>query len=95
MQKEQAIDVDDDTWIAGLGVQSANLVLADLSKLLGLTIDQTTVAALATADTFPITIEHKNDPLGGATSFVSVLSLPFLLDGLAPQLVDALDGTTR
>lgn len=33
-----------------------------------------------------------NDPLGGATSFVSVLSLPFLLDGLTPKLADALDG---
>lgn len=59
VQNEQAIDVDDDTWIAGLGVQSANLVLADLSKLLGLTIDQTTAAAPATADAFPVTIEHK------------------------------------
>ena len=30
--------------------------------------------------------------LGGATSFVSVLSLPYLLDGLVPQLATALDG---
>lgn len=88
VQNGHAIDVDDDTWIAGLGVQSANLVLDDLSKLLGLTIDQTT------ADAFPVTIDHKNDPLGGAT-FVSVFSLPFLLDGLVPQLVDVLAGTTK
>jgi iron complex transport system substrate-binding protein len=31
-------------------------------------------------------------PLGGATSFVTVLSLPFLLDGLVPLLADAVDG---
>lgn len=94
VQNDHAIDVDDDTWIAGLGVQSANLVLADLITLLGLTIDQTTAAAPA-ADAFPVTLDHKNDPLDGATSFVSVLSLSFLLDGLAPQLADAVDGTTR
>jgi iron complex transport system substrate-binding protein len=37
-------------------------------------------------------IDSYNDPLGGATSFVSVLSLPFLLDGLVPQLADAMAG---
>ena len=30
--------------------------------------------------------------LGGATSFVSVLSLPILLDGLVPMLAAAIDG---
>lgn len=40
-------------------------------------------------------LDSYNDPLGGATSFVSVLSLPFLLDGLVPQLADALDGVTQ
>lgn len=33
-----------------------------------------------------------DDPLGAATSFVSVLSLPFLLDGLVPKLAAAVDG---
>jgi iron complex transport system substrate-binding protein len=33
-----------------------------------------------------------DDPLGGATSFVTVLSLPFLLDGLVPKLAAAIDG---
>ncbi len=32
------------------------------------------------------------DPLGGATSFVSVLSLPFLIDELVPRLAAAVDG---
>ncbi|MEX1019336.1 MAG: iron-siderophore ABC transporter substrate-binding protein [Litorilinea sp.] len=32
-----------------------------------------------------------SDPLGGATSFITVLSLPYLLDGLVPQLAEALD----
>lgn len=37
-------------------------------------------------------LSSYNDPLGGATSFVSVLSLPFLLAGLVPQLADAMVG---
>ena len=37
-------------------------------------------------------LSSYTDPLGGATSFVSVLSLPFLLDGLVPQLADAING---
>lgn len=37
-------------------------------------------------------LDSYNDPLGAATSFVSVLSLPFLLDGLTPQLAAAIDG---
>ena len=37
-------------------------------------------------------VDSYNDPLGGATSFVSVLSIPFLLDGLVPQIAEALDG---
>jgi iron complex transport system substrate-binding protein len=37
-------------------------------------------------------LDSYNDPLGGATSFVSVLSLPFLLGGLVPQLATAVDG---
>jgi iron complex transport system substrate-binding protein len=36
-------------------------------------------------------LDSYDDPLGGATSFVSVLSLPFLLDGLVPKLAAALD----
>jgi iron complex transport system substrate-binding protein len=37
-------------------------------------------------------LSSYDDPLGGATSFVSVLSLPFLLDGLVPRMADAVDG---
>ncbi|HYF66258.1 MAG TPA: ABC transporter substrate-binding protein, partial [Herpetosiphonaceae bacterium] len=37
-------------------------------------------------------LKSTDDPLGGATSFVSVLSLPFLLDGLLPKLATAIDG---
>lgn len=33
-----------------------------------------------------------NDPLAGAISFSSVLSLPFALDQLVPQLAAAVDG---
>jgi iron complex transport system substrate-binding protein len=35
---------------------------------------------------------YAEDGLGGATSFVTVLSLPFLLDGLVPMLAAAVDG---
>ena len=37
-------------------------------------------------------LDSFDDPLGGATSFVSVLSLPYLLDGLVPMLSAAVDG---
>lgn len=37
-------------------------------------------------------LDSFDDPLGGATSFVTPLSLPFLLDGLVPQLAAAVDG---
>lgn len=54
VQNEQVIDVNDDTWIAGLGVQAANLVLDDLETLLaGPGGEEETTAA------FPITVEHK------------------------------------
>lgn len=35
-------------------------------------------------------LSSYDEPLGGATSFVTVLSLPFLLDGLVPQLAAAI-----
>lgn len=35
---------------------------------------------------------NTKDPFYGATNFVWVLSLPMVLDGLAPQLKAALDG---
>ena len=34
VQNDRAIDVNDDTWIAGLGVQAATLVLDDLEQYL-------------------------------------------------------------
>lgn len=37
-------------------------------------------------------VSSYNDPLGGATSFVTVVSLPYLLDGLVPMLAAAVDG---
>ncbi len=37
-------------------------------------------------------LDSFNDPLGGATSFVTVLSLPYLLDGIVPMLAAAVDG---
>ena len=37
-------------------------------------------------------LDSFEDPLGAATSYVSVLSLPFVLDGLVPKLAAAVDG---
>jgi iron complex transport system substrate-binding protein len=37
-------------------------------------------------------VDSFNSTLGGATSFVTVLSLPYLLDGLTPMLATAIDG---
>jgi iron complex transport system substrate-binding protein len=37
-------------------------------------------------------LDSFSDPLGGATSFVTVLSIPYLLDGLVPKLAAAVDG---
>jgi iron complex transport system substrate-binding protein len=54
VQNERVIDVNDDTWIAGLGVQAANLVLDDLKTLLAVPAE-----AEITAAAFPITVEHK------------------------------------
>lgn len=39
-----------------------------------------------------VLLDSVGDPLGGATSFVTVLSIPFLLDGLVPMLAAAIDG---
>ncbi|HEY8526572.1 MAG TPA: iron-siderophore ABC transporter substrate-binding protein [Acidimicrobiales bacterium] len=50
-------------------------------------------------ETFPVHTEGRevfldsyDDPLGAATSVVTPLSIPFLLDGLAPRLAAAIDG---
>ena len=49
--------------------------------------------------TFPVHTEERevrlssyDQPLGAATSYVSVLSLPYLLDGVVPMLAAAVDG---
>ena len=49
--------------------------------------------------TFPVHTEERevrlssyDQPLGAATSYVSVLSLPYLLDGVVPMLAAAIDG---
>ena len=37
-------------------------------------------------------LDSFDDPLGGATSFVTVRSLPYLLEGIVPKLAAAIDG---
>jgi iron complex transport system substrate-binding protein len=40
-------------------------------------------------------VDSFNSTLGGATSFVTVLSLPYLLEGLTPMLAAAIDGDSE
>jgi iron complex transport system substrate-binding protein len=37
-------------------------------------------------------LDSFEDPIGAATSFITPLSLPFLLEGLVPMLEAAVDG---
>jgi len=39
-----------------------------------------------------VPLDSYDDPLGAATSFVTPLSLPYLLDGIVPQVAAAIDG---
>lgn len=39
-----------------------------------------------------VMLDSDSSPLGGATSFVTALSLPYLLDNLVPMLASAVDG---
>lgn len=39
-----------------------------------------------------VLLDSFNDPLGAAITFVTPLSLPFLLEGLVPRLASAVDG---
>ena len=40
-------------------------------------------------------VDSFDSTLGGATSFVTVLSLPYLIEGLTPMLAAAIDGDTE
>jgi len=37
-------------------------------------------------------VDSFDDPLGAATSYITVLSLPYLLDGIIPMMATAIDG---
>lgn len=39
-----------------------------------------------------VMLDSFNDPLGAATSFITPLSIPFLIDGLVPKMAAAIDG---
>jgi iron complex transport system substrate-binding protein len=61
VENGRAIDVNDDTWIAGLGIQAANLVLDDLQALLA-PADPAATEETASAETgaaFPVTLIHS------------------------------------
>lgn len=47
VQNDRVFEINDDTWIAGLGVQAANLVLADLEMLLAPAAEQAVITCEA------------------------------------------------
>jgi iron complex transport system substrate-binding protein len=86
----------------GANISKERIDLLDTDVLIWLVSDTTKDAAKLKADALYSGLDvAKNGgdlyladtgPLGSATSFISVLSLPYLLDGLVPQLATAADG---
>ncbi|MCQ3978184.1 MAG: hypothetical protein DPW09_32565 [Anaerolineae bacterium] len=82
VQNERVIDVNDDTWIAGLGVQAANLVLDDLYQFF--LKEDVTAGAGTTAAT--LDCEDGFRPFDHELLASEPLCLP-----IAPQRIVALD----
>lgn len=77
-ERADMLDVDVIVWLDGEGVEG-----------LGGPLYQTFAVHTEGREVF---LDSFGDPLGGATSFVTVLSLPYLLDGITPMLAAAIDG---
>ena len=100
------VDVAEITALAGDGFGSEisyeRLDLVDVDALVWIVDDIETdvptfrdeplYARLAVSNEGRDVFVENLSELGGATSFVSVLSLPTLLDGLVPMLAAAVDG---
>jgi iron complex transport system substrate-binding protein len=90
-------EVSGDEFGGNLSLERAELLDLDTIIWLAPESERATVGG-PVYSTLPVRSEGRevfldnNDPLGGATSFITVLSLPFLLDGLVPQLDAAIDG---
>jgi len=86
----------------GANISKERIDLLDVDALVWLIEDYTKDKAKLRADPLYAGLEvakkggdiylENNETLGSATSFISVLSLPYLLDGLVPQLAAAADG---
>ena len=86
----------------GVSLSKERTDLLDTDALIWLIEDHATDKAKIQADPLYAKLDVKTQArdiyleneelLGGATSFVTVLSVPFLLDGLVPQLAAAVDG---
>jgi iron complex transport system substrate-binding protein len=86
----------------GANISKERIDLLDTDALVWLVTDDAKDKAKVQADPLYAALDVKKqgrdiyledgEPLGSATSFISVLSLPFLLDGLVPQLAQAVDG---
>ena len=78
-ERVDLLNVDAIIWIS-IGEEEIEQLGGDLYKSLPVHTEKREVI-----------MDSFGDDLGGATSFISVLSLPFLLDNITPELADALD----
>lgn len=92
----QLADVGADEFGASISPEQADRV--DLDTLVWINGEDLVDDAVPTYQNLNVATEGRDvfvaedDPLYEATSFVTVLSVPYLLDGLVPQLAAAADG---
>jgi iron complex transport system substrate-binding protein len=82
LEQVELLEVDALVWILGDDVDADLALLHDEPLYAGLDV---------VAEGREVGVSHTG-PLGGATSFQTVLSVPALLDGLVPLLAAAVDG---
>jgi iron complex transport system substrate-binding protein len=80
-ERVDMLDVDVIVWLDALGEAAEPVPGREVYEALPVHIEGREVF-----------LDSFDDPLGGATSFVTVLSVPFLLEGLVPKLAAAADG---
>lgn len=100
VQSPEIAEIAGDAFSADIGQERIDLLdsdvlvvlLPDLEENLRVLEQQSLFTNLAVHQEGRGVYVDTYGPLGGATSFVTVLSVPFLVDGLVPQLAAAIDG---
>lgn len=82
LEQTELLDVDALVWILGEDIQGDLAALHDEPLYGGLPV---------VAEGREVAVANEG-PLGGATSFQTVLSIPALIEGLVPRLAAAVDG---